>query len=580
MKNAKTGIKATRGTITDDVLRETVRVYREHNNNKVHAAEALGIRRQSLQDRLKLAVTRLGFVDESKPIIDGRVDEGAAIVRPLPKGDGIARYMLTSLQNNTHLHPDWRNLKVYADYLDSLPGDSCEFLVGTFSYDLAAYGARAIKRGSEEHDKDESLWFAPEVKPYFADEAIQLAPALVWCGHMNIIPTAVHPLAGLETYNGRKSNVVPHVKQNLESIPSMPGEGTKLNISTGTIGQRNYIQKGAGIKAEQAHVYGALLVEVNSRGEWWTRHLKIDSKGRVYDVGPSDGTADSVAVPSPEGIAPAIRVVDGLVTRDAWVNTIVWGDIHDAEMEPWVRELGWGPGGMLDTLRPKHQVHHDIFSMRSRGHHEAQDFHATYRKMVEGSDSVEAEVASCAGFERYAARPWCETVVVPSNHDRHLTRWLNEEDPRKDPKNARYHAELQSSLLAALDRQDPSFNVLAHALARAGLPPNIRFLEEDESFVICKGSEVERDGIECGLHGDRGPNGARGSSRNLAKLGRAVIKGHDHTATIRDNVYSVGACSMEFPYMVGPTAHSITHCVVFENGARQLVTMWKGQWRA
>jgi hypothetical protein len=557
---------------TDEVLRETVRIYRENNNDKTATAAVLGIRRQTLQGRLKLAVTRIGFVDESKPLVDGRVDEMEVEVLPLPEGDGIARYIATSLQNNTHLHPAWSNLLAYAEWLDDIPGSSCEFFVGTFSYDLAAYGARAIKRGSVEHEKDESLWYAPEVEPYFKDGAVQLAPALVWCGHMNILPTAAHPLNGLETYNGRKSNIVPHVKQALESVPSMPGEGTKLNLSTGTIGQRNYIQKNAGIKAEGLHTYGAVLVEVNSRGEWWVRHLRIDSKGRVYDIGPSER--------STTGQAPAVRVIDGVVHEDAWTDAIVWGDIHDAEMEEGVRELGWGPGGMLDVLRPKRQVMHDIFSMRSRGHHEMKDFHALYRKHVQKTETVEDEVGSCAGFLHYSSRPWCETVIVPSNHDRHLTRWLNEEDPRKDLVNARYHTELQGAVLAAMERQDHSFNVLAYALHKAGVPEGIRFLEQDESFVLCKGSEVEPHGIEHGLHGDQGPNGARGSTRNLAKLGRAVTKGHDHKATIWDNVYSVGACSLEFAYMAGPTAHSVTHCVTFGNGARQLVTMWKGKWRA
>jgi hypothetical protein len=514
----------------------------------------------------------LGF--EDGPPVDGRVGEAEVEVRPLPKGKGIARYILTSLQNNTHLHPDWRNLLAYSEWLNALPGSSCEFIVGTFSYAMDAYGAKAVKRGSyNAAEAEEGLWYAPEVEKYLLDKPVELAPALRWCGQMNILPTAVHPLSGLETYNGRKSNIIPHVKQALESVPSMPDEGTKLNLSTGTIGTRNYIQKGAGIKAEQEHAYGALLVEVNSDGHWWVRHLRIDSKGRVYDIGPSERSVD------PEH-APAVRVIDGVVHEDAWVEAIVWGDIHDAEMEPWVRELGWGPGGMLDVLRPKRQVHHDIFSMRSRGHHEAKDFHATYLKMVNGEDVVEDEIASCAAFERYAARPWCETVVVPSNHDRHLTRWLNEEDPRKDPKNARYHAELQAALLASMDRREPSFNVLEYALRRAGLPDNIRFLERDESFVICKGSEVEPYGIECGLHGDLGPGGARGSTRNLTKLGRAVIKAHDHTAARRGNVDSVGACSREFRYMHGPSAHSITHGVAFTNGARQLVTMWKGKWRA
>jgi hypothetical protein len=572
MTKKKNKVGGDRPDLTPAELERTVKVYEQHGRNKSKTSKALGINRQSLQYRLNEAVRVLGF--EDGPPVDGRVGEAEVEVRSLPKGGGIARYILTSLQNNTHLHPAWTNLLAYSRWLNNLPGSSCEFIVGTFSYALDAYGVKAVKRGSyKKEEADEGLWYAPEVEDYLLDKPVELAPSLRWCGQMNILPTAVQPLSGLETYNGRKSNIIPHVKQALESIPSMPGEGTKLNLSTGTIGQRNYIQKNAGIKAEQSHTYGGVLVEVNSEGHWWVRPLRIDSKGRIYDIGPSERAKDA-------GQAPAVRVIDGVVHEDAWVRAIVWADIHTAEMEPWVRELGWAPGGMLDTLRPKQQIAHDIFSMHTRGHHDMKDFHTQYRKMVEGEDKVEEEVAECAAFLRYAARPDCELIVVPSNHDRHLTRWLNEEDPRKDLLNARYHAELQAAYLAAMDRRDPAFNVLAYALGRAGLPDGIRFLEEDESHVLCKGSEVEPYGIECGLHGDRGPNGSRGSTRNLAKLGRAVIKGHDHTAAIRDNVYSVGACAEEFSYSAGPTSHSVTHCVVFENGARQLVTMWKGRWRA
>lgn len=558
---------------SDEELEFIVKTYRE-TGSKSAAAEKLGMKRQSLQRTLRDAVTRIGFVDDVKPesVVGGVVGEAEAAVRPLPEGDGVARYILTSLQNNTYLHPSWTNLAAYAEWLNAIPGSSCEFMVGTFSYDYASYGKMATKRGAAPTEEDNGLWYAEEARPFFKDEAIELAPGLVWAGQMNIMPTAKHPLTGLETYNGRKSNIVPHVKQAMESVPSMADEGTKFNFSTGTIGQRHYIQKQAGIIAEQAHAYGGLLVEVDSTGSWWVRVLRVDSKGRIYDVGPRERYH--------EGGAPAVRVVDGVVYEDAWVRAIVWGDIHTAEMEPWVRELGWGSHGMLDTLKPREQVMHDIFSMRSRGHHEMKDFHALYKKRVEGSDNVQDEVADCAAFLRFAARPETEIVVVPSNHDRHLTRWLNEEDPRKDLVNARYHVELQHALLTALDHNHAGFNILAFALGREGLPAGIRFLEEDESHVICKGSEVEPGGIECALHGDLGPNGARGSSRNLAKLGRPVIKGHDHTATIRDNVYSVGACSTRFPYMKGPGSHSVTHCVVFENGARQLVTMWDGKWRA
>lgn len=560
----KARIGGHRPALTTEELEHTVKVYRDWGSNKMKAAKALGITRQGLQDRLKDAVTRIGF--EDKPLVDGRIGEVEPAVRPLPAPGKVAHYIGTSLQNNTHLHPAWNNLLVYRDWLAAL--GPAELMVGTFSYDLASYGKKAVKRGAEQHDKDEGLWYAPEAEPYFMDGPVELAPALRWCGQMNILPTAVHPLSGLDTYNGRRSNIVPHVKQALESIPSMPDEGTKLNLSTGTIGQRNYIQKNAGIKAEQAHHYGAVLVQVNSAGDWWVRHLRIDEAGAIYDI-------------APRGLGAAVRIADGVVTvLDSGVEAIVWGDAHTAEMEAWVRELAWGPGGMLDELEPRQQIVHDIFSMRSRGHHEMKDFHSLYRKMVAGVDSVEAEVLSCAEWLRYAARPEVDTIVIPSNHDRHLSRWLNDEDPRKDLINARYHAKLQVRVLERMDARDASFNVLAYALGMAGLLERVRFLEEDESLVICKGGAAEPGGIECGLHGDRGPGGARGTTRNLARLSRAVIKGHDHTATIRDNVYSVGACSLEFPYMRGPSSHSVTHCVVFENGARQLVTMWKGKWRA
>lgn len=563
-KLPKSGVNAR---YTPEDYRYVVEVYRAHENDKTATAAALGIKRQSLQDLLRRAVKVIGFVDgPAKPMVDGSVDETAPVVRPLPPGGYVARYLLTSLQNNTHLHPAWNNLLTYRDWLAQF--GPAELMVGTFSYDLAAYGKRAVKRGAEEHDKDESLWYAPEAKAYLVDESVELAPALRWCGQMNILPTAVHPLSGLDTYNGRRSNIVPHVKQALESIPSMPDEGTKLNLSTGTIGQRNYIQKNAGIKAEQTHHYGAVIAEVNSAGDWWVRHLRIDADGAIYDVGPT-GNRGCVRVDS-----------EGVHFGQAGVEALVWGDIHTAEMEPWVKECGWAQGGMLDTLGPRTQVVHDIFSMRSRGHHEMKDFAAMFRKHVGGEESVEAEVAECAAFLRYAAREGTDMVVIPSNHDRHLTRWLTEEDPRKDLLNAAYHTKLLSRMLDRMTAQELSFNVLAYALDLAGLPDDVRFLEEDESFVITKGGAAEPGGIECGLHGDRGPAGARGTTRNLARLSRAVIKGHDHTATIRDNVFSVGACSLEFPYMRGPSAHSITHCVVFENGARQLVTMWKGKWRA
>jgi hypothetical protein len=83
--------------------------------------------------------------------------------------------------------------------------------------------------------------------PFLKDHAIQLAPGLIWCGEMNILPTATNPLSRLEDYNGRASNIIPHAVHALESIASLPDEATKFNYATGAITLRNYIQKRAGI---------------------------------------------------------------------------------------------------------------------------------------------------------------------------------------------------------------------------------------------------------------------------------------------------------------------------------------------
>jgi hypothetical protein len=556
---------------SDEVLHSCVQAYMDSGGNKSEAARRLKMNRVTFIDRLALAEKRFGV--KMGKVVDGRLDYAAARQMPRPKKGTVARYILTSAQNNTHAHVEGlRNLKAYRDFLAS-GKNTCQIFVGTFSYAMDAYGAKAVKRGKFDaarvHDK---LWYAPELREFFVDESVQLAPGLVWCGEMNILPTATNPLTGLDTYNGRNSNIVPHVRFAMESIASLPDEATKFNYTTGAITLRNYIQKRAGIIAERAHCYGALLVEVDDETNWYVRQLQIGEDGEIYDIGPAGCRGVKIA----NGKVEAVPVTS---KRDGFVEAITWGDIHAAEMDATVRDVCWSEDGMLDQLRPKLQFFHDVFSMRSRSHHEIKNFHRTFQKMVLGEGLVEDEIQVTADFLREASREWCDGVVVRSNHDRHLDRWLNEANPTHDPLNARYFMELQGVTLRAYEQGDVSFNVLEYALrtAQGGLPQGLRFLAEDESFVICKSSA---GGIECGLHGDLGPNGSRGTTRSLTKLGRPANKAHDHTATIRWPVFSAGACSLDFPYMKGPHAHSVSHIVTFANGARQIATLWNGKFRA
>lgn len=543
--------------VSDEELALDVQAYYDNEGNRSEAARSRGLRRQTYNDRLRVAQQRLGI--RLGKVADGRVEAYGPRARRLPRKGHRHFYLLTSIQNNTRLHPGFQNVLAYRDFLDALPKCSAELLVGTYSYQKAAYGAKAVKRGKLDTHAHERLWYAREAEPFIVDESVELAPGLVWCGEQNIMLTARHPLTSFEDYNGRKSNVVPHAKFAMESVASMADEPTKFNYTTGTVTQRNYIQKRAGILAEQKHSYGFALVEVDHEGNWFVRQVTIDEDDAILDVGPRPFRGLYVQ-------AGQVREVDDAVTG------IYWGDAHAAEMDMWVRRLCWGKGGMLDTLRPRHQFMGDVFSMRSRSHHEERDFHRTYAKHVDGEESVEDELQLTADFLAEASRDWCETVVVPANHDRHLSRWLNETDFRRDPVNAKLFCLMQYHVLDAMDRGDRDFNPLEWGLVRSGCPPEVRFLGQDESYVV--------SGVENGLHGDLGPNGSRGSTRSLTKLGRPVNKGHDHTAAIRDQVFSAGTCAVRFPYMKGPGSHSVSHIVTYRNGARTLVTMWAGRWRA
>lgn len=514
------------------------------------AARALGIHRDTVRNRLKSS----GHLDPEQPMFTGRATSLEEKKRPLPPEGQVYRYILTSAQNNTKV-----NTKVIESLAALVKHWNAELLVGTYTYNKGSFGKKSTKRGKAPTAADAAdLWYAPEIEPYICDERVELAPGIVWCGEMNILPTAIRPLQGLESYSGRKSSIFPHAKVALASVPSGKNEPTKFNYTTGTITLRNYIQKKEGLKAEFHHVYGALLVEVDSDGRWFVRQLIADREGTICDLD--------------------IMVKGGEVFSGHSVESIVWGDIHEAEKDPEVVRLAWQAGGMLDSLRPQHQFMHDILDFRARNGHTAKKrlIHDRFRAYCQGHDSVASEINNVHRFlESTATRPWCNTVVVDSNHDQFMMEWLRIGDYRSDPINAVYFLEAQLHVYQRI-AEDPRAHVqlLPWAVGRLGeFSHPVRFLEEDESFVV--------GGVEHGMHGHLGPNGARGSAANLARMGKKINRGHEHSCGILDGVYTAGVTGkLDQGYNRGPSSWSASHIVQYKNGKRAIVTMWKGKWRA
>lgn len=475
--------------------------------------------------------------------VDGTIGGRAKQVRPLPLPGEVRRYVLTSAQNNTHVHEAlWLNVMALASHYGA------ELLVGTFTYNKSAYGQKAIKRGSKV-DTEDSVWYDPQVLEHICDERVQLAPHLTWCGELNILPTSMHPLSQMEAYNGRDSNIVPHAKYAMQGVASLAGEGTKHNYTTGTVTQRNYLQKRIGILSEQYHGYGALLVEVCGDGSWFVRQLQATEEGAIRDLD--------------------LKAEDGQVTTGNPVAAISWGDVHVRVVDPMVRELAWGRGGMLDTLRPRCQVVHDILDQRARNHHESKDPIAQHRKWRAREESVEGEVEEVVDWlASDAVRPWCETVVAPSNHHEALERWIKEADWKKDPVNAEFYLEASLALLRG------EADVFEWACRRSDrMPEGVRFLRTDEPFVVA--------GVELGQHGHMGINGARGNGKSFSRLGRAATTGHEHTAMIHLWNWVAGTSTrLRIGYNRGPSSWSHSHVIQYPEGTRAIVTMWKGRWRA
>src|SRR3990167_1534052 len=523
-----------------------ISAYEQCGGNATKAAKSVGCSRSAIQRALKKSKKKI------KPIAAGSASPTELIKFPVPK-TGVQVYILTSAQNNTYVHdPVWNNLKALAEYRKG------KILCASYTYNQNAFGKLSIKRGATvKHEGN--LWYDPKIEHLLddSDRDIELAPGLVWCGRTNTLPTATRPLTGLETYTGRKSGIFPHAKLAMESIPSGKYEPTKFNYTTGTITQLNYIQKREGIRAEKYHSYGGLIVEVSKNG-WYVRQLEADKNGTICDLD--------------------IIVENGKVRKANVVEAINWGDIHVAHLDPDFAKLAWSKGGMLDQLKPKYQLFHDTLDFYSRNHWNVGNTHAMFDRFISNKDSVSSEIELTAKFLDDVERPWCENVVVNSNHDLMLERWLKEEDYRTDPVNAVFFLEMQLAKYKAIAARKP-FSAFERAARNYYELSRTKFLREDESFIVCK-SNLHPDGIEMGMHGHLGVDGAKGNPRQFVRMSRPCNTGHTHKASIMDAVFTAGhSAVIDHGYNKGPGTWSCSHIITYVTGARCVVTYWNGGYR-
>lgn len=463
-----------------------------------------------------------------------------------PIDPGVQRYIITSAVNNVGVEKKfWSCLMTARRSLDA------ELLVIPIRY-------KNPKDRDEAKKQEDNEWWATEVKPYLWNVRRVINKNLTLLADIKTQATTSEPVLGYEAISGSSSAIIGHPKMQLKVIPTPNNRMPKLLTSTGACTKAYYSNTKAGAKGEFHHSLSALIVEVDGP-KFHLRQLHFDKKsGSFTDL-------DTRYFPN------------GLVSRAPPPEALVMGDTHVEFVDKAVDRATFGEGGIATTLKPRRLVWHDLLDGWSMNPHHRGNVFIALAKIKAQRTSVQSEVERA--IKHVVDRTFDGTVslVIPSNHNDFLTRWLVDTDPRTVPANLEFWCETALALARATTTDSggatyPEPFAYWGEKKTAHIRDSIRWLKRDESLLVC--------GVELSLHGDKGPNGARGSAKNLRRIGVRTVIGHSHTPAIEEGCYQVGTSTpLRLEYTSGPSSWLNTHCLVHADGKRQLINIIDGKWR-
>lgn len=366
---------------------------------------------------------------------------------------------------------------------------------------------------------------------------------------LNVPLQSSRPLDGLANRRAAAWTIVGHPVVQLETLTRIRSNGLKVHMTTGVA----TMPRGGSAGGWPAQL-GAVIVELTPENSAHCRHITADpgGDGSFHDLG--------------------FKVASGVVTAGCRVEALTFGDVHHSQLDASVASATWGirargqdtAAPLIDTLRPRFMIFHDLNDFSARNHHDAHDHHRRFALMNAGRDCVRAEMQASADFLAETRRSWARSIVVGSNHDDALVHWLRDADFREDPRNAVFFLEASLALhrrVAEGKDTDGVFEQMLRRLGSDGLA-RIRFLKIGEGLEIA--------GIEHGIHGNRGADGKRGGMPFFERLGIRATLGHTHRPTTRGGLCCAGVCQTELRYARGSlTSWAVAHVVTYSDGARQ-----------
>lgn len=425
-------------------------------------------------------------------------------------------------------HPVWRSMQHYAEHI----------------------GARLLVIPS---------WY-DDLHQDFTEDAIfkpmKLHPNLTVYPEVAIKSTIVRPLTGLEVYAGTSWGVFGHPRKQLRTIATGSRCARQVQTTGAATSNNNYPTTAIGQRAKQHHVYGATLVETSKSGTLHVRSLPADTRGKLYDLGKCI---------HPDGTIEQVRT-----------RALICGDLHASRLDDRVAAATfWGRGCMVGELNPENIVLHDVYDMQADNHHRARELRTQYASSFYSALTVEDELSITADILQKICDVTPGNVrVIQSNHDDALDKWL-ESPGNVSPRNRRVYHELWVLLMRHYEKHGVWPSALpSYVLDRFGdCDGKLSFVPRNQSFAV--------EGVELGYHGDKGLNGARGTSNSYTRLGVKSVIGHSHTPAILDGTYVVGVSgSLDMGYNYLPSSWMHAHCVLYQGGKRQLINIIDGEWRA
>ena len=441
------------------------------------------------------------------------------------------RFIITWAQNNTPIHEQFfNNIKTYAEFIDA---------------DIHVIAGRYKNPTSVFSDEEQEHW-DKRVVEYLDANRHDVHKYLSIMSDIKIQPTATNPMSGLQGVSGINSCVFGAPKVQMEMIPVLEGNKPKAMFTTGSVTKKNYTDSKSGKKGEFHHTFGFVIIEIGDDDTFYFRQVTADDKtGSFNDL--------------------FYKVDNNGVTKIDQIEAIVFGDMHYGNHDQDVIDA---THGMLKNIKPNHVILHDVFDGMSINHHEMNDPFVQYAKEIHGTNDLGKELdIMMTGLESF--KDYKNVVIVRSNHDDFLDRWLKNGDWKKQPtyKNSRLYMKLSDLLLGQYENIPYKVNGVIPALINEKYPKYIT-LGRSDSYRV--------KNWELGQHGDYGTNGSRGSLNQFRTLNTKIIVGHYHTPGRKDGALAVGTSTkLRMGYNSGASSWLQSHVIIHKDGRAQHINFLK-----